>query len=115
MDESLDGAHLWRLTLEHSPIGMNLVALDGRAVRLTPTEFAILSLLARYPGKIVTRSRLLGELWGPLGEVEEGSLRVHIAAIRKKIEDEPSAPTILMTEPGIGYRLTAEPRDAAEA
>jgi len=85
------------------------VSVGGVESRLTPTEFSILELLVRHPGKIVTRSRMLKELWGPMGEVEEGSLRVHIASLRKKIEPSPSTPRIIVTEPGIGYRLALEP------
>jgi len=58
----------------------------GDLVRLTPTEYAVLDILVRYSGRIVTRERLLKEVWGPAGEAEEGSLRVYINALRKKIE-----------------------------
>jgi len=85
------------------------VSSDGIEARLTPTEFSVLELLARHAGKIVTRSRLLRELWGPLGDVEEGSLRVHIASLRKKIEPNPATPAIIITEPGIGYRFASIP------
>jgi two-component system KDP operon response regulator KdpE len=80
-------------------------AIGGQDVRLTPLEFSIVSLLARNAGRIVTRTQLLREVWGPLGELEEGSLRVHISSIRKKTEEDPSSPGLLLTEPGIGYRL----------
>jgi len=69
-----------------------------------------LALLARHPGKILTHQLILGELWGPTGEAESGSLRVHVSAIRKKIESNPASPVLLITEPGIGYRLTINPR-----
>lgn len=81
---------------------------DGMEVHLTPMELAILELLARHAGKIVTRSRILKEIWGPHGELEEGSLRVHVAAIRKKLERNPANPVLIITEPGIGYRLSIE-------
>ncbi len=81
------------------------VLVEGAEVRLTPTEYGILSLLARNPGKIITQERILKELWGPLSEVESGSLRVHVYSLRKKIERDPSAPELVITEPGIGYRL----------
>jgi len=83
--------------------------VGGQETRLTPTEFSVLALLVRHAGKIVTRSRVLKELWGPLGDMEEGSLRVHIASLRKKIEPAPSTPRIIVTEPGIGYRFALEP------
>lgn len=84
-------------------------------IRLTPTEFAILELLARHAGKIVTRSRILREIWGPHGELEEGSLRVHVASLRKKLEPNPSTPILIVTEPGIGYRLSAETESEGDA
>jgi len=84
------------------------VTVDGVDVRLTPTEYAIVAYLARNGGRIVTQMRLLKELWGPFGDAEQSSLRVHISAIRKKIEHDSSRPSILITEPGIGYRLGDE-------
>jgi len=74
-------------------------------VRLTPTEYSIVAELARAGGRILTHAQLLRELWGPLAEVERGSLRVHISSLRKKLESDPSRPVHLVTEPGIGYRL----------
>lgn len=81
----------------------------GEAIRLTPTEYAVLDILVRYAGRIVTRERLLKEVWGPAGESEEGSLRVYINALRRKIEADPSAPVLIVTEAGVGYRLEALP------
>jgi two-component system KDP operon response regulator KdpE len=81
------------------------VTVEGQEVHLTPTEFSILSYLARNQGKIVTQTQLLRELWGPLGDMEQGSLRVHISSLRKKIEKDTSRPRYLKTEIGIGYRL----------
>jgi two-component system, OmpR family, KDP operon response regulator KdpE len=85
------------------------VRVSGEIVRLTPTEYAVLDILARHAGKIVTRERLLREVWGPAGEDEEGSLRVYINALRKKIEADPSAPELILTEAGVGYRLESLP------
>ena len=81
----------------------------GELVRLTPTEYAVLDMLARFAGRIVTRERLLKEVWGPAGEAEEGSLRVYINSLRKKIEADPSAPELIVTEAGVGYRLETLP------
>jgi len=81
------------------------VTVEDQEVHLTPTEFSILSYLAKNHGKIVTQTQLLKELWGPLADVEEGSLRVHISSLRKKIEKDTSRPKYLKTEIGIGYRL----------
>jgi two-component system KDP operon response regulator KdpE len=79
--------------------------LEGKLVHLTPTEFAILGLMAKHAGKIVTTSTILREVWGPLADQEGGSLRVHILALRRKIEPDPTHPARLITEPGVGYRL----------
>jgi two-component system KDP operon response regulator KdpE len=84
----------------------------GELVRLTPTEYAVLDILVRYAGRIVTRERLLKEVWGPAGEAEEGSLRVYINALRKKIEADPAAPVLIVTEAGVGYRLEPLPVSA---
>ncbi|MFZ4614963.1 MAG: winged helix-turn-helix domain-containing protein [Rectinemataceae bacterium] len=85
--------------------GNRRVIKSGEEVKVTPTEYAIVAELARAGGRIVTHAQLLRELWGPLAEEERGSLRVHVSSLRKKIEDNPSCPAHLITEPGIGYRL----------
>ncbi len=81
---------------------------DGSAEHLTPTEWSILETLMRNAGKIVTRKQLLREVWGPVIKEEYNNLRVYINQMRKKIEAEPSVPKILLTEPGVGYRLRLE-------
>ncbi len=81
------------------------VTLDGEAVKLTPTEYEILRILAANAGRIVTRTSLLRELWGEAGEAEAGSLRVHIAALRRKLERESERPPLIVNEIGVGYRL----------
>jgi two-component system KDP operon response regulator KdpE len=85
------------------------VSVAGELARLTPTEYAVLELLARNAGKIVTRDRILREVWGPAGEAEEGNLRVFVNSIRKKIELDPAMPELLVTEAGVGYRLMVLP------
>ncbi|HWP68729.1 MAG TPA: response regulator transcription factor [Rectinemataceae bacterium] len=79
----------------------------GENVHLTNTEYAVLEILLRYSGKIVTRDKLLREVWGPAGETEEGSLRVHIRALRRKLEEDDEHPELIVTEPGVGYRIAA--------
>jgi len=79
---------------------------DGEEIHLTVTEFALLNVLLRYAGKIVTRDRLLKEVWGPAWESEEGSLRVHILALRRKLESKPETPDLILNEPGVGYRIS---------
>lgn len=73
-------------------------------VRLTPTEFQILTFLIKNSGKVITHDVLIKKIWGDQALNEMNSLRVHITQLRKKIEDLPSNPHLLVTEPGIGYR-----------
>lgn len=88
-------------------LASRLVRLRGREIHLTVTEYALLALLARNVGKVVTQRRLLNDVWGPHAVDRTHYLRVHIGQLRKKIEDDPSRPRLLMTEAGVGYRLTA--------
>lgn len=81
------------------------VTRDGRDVSLTPIEWALVEVLARNPGKLVTHRQLLHEVWGPAYDTETNYLRVHFANIRRKLEPDPSRPRHLITEPGMGYRL----------
>jgi two-component system KDP operon response regulator KdpE len=74
-------------------------------VRLTPTEWHLLEILVRNPGKLISQRRLLREVWGPTYETETNYLRVYIAQLRRKLELEPSRPRHLLTEPGMGYRF----------
>jgi two-component system KDP operon response regulator KdpE len=74
-------------------------------VRLTPTEWHMLEVLARHPDKLVTQKQLLREVWGPAYENETNYLRVHLANLRRKLEPDPARPRYLITEPGIGYRF----------
>ncbi len=77
-------------------------------VRLTPTEWALLTALATRPGRLIPQSQLLQEVWGPAYERETNYLRVYMAALRRKLEEDPSRPRHLITEPGMGYRFTIE-------
>ena len=81
------------------------VTRDGRDVRLTPTEWHLLEVLARNPGRLVGHRQLLLEVWGPGYEEQSQYLRVYVAALRRKLEPNPAAPVHLLTEPGMGYRL----------
>lgn len=78
---------------------------DGAEEKLTPTEWALLSLFIRNAGKIMTRKQISREVWGPAMEDEYNNLRVYINQLRKKIEHDPAVPCVLLTEPGVGYRL----------
>ena len=81
------------------------VSRDGVFVHLTPTEWAIVEHLARHAGRLITQRQLLQHVWGPRYENETNYLRVHLAAIRRKLEPEPGVPRYFLTEPGIGYRF----------
>ena len=81
------------------------VLVRGDEVHLTPIEFDLLRVLAVHHDKLVTHRQLLHEVWGPQYSDETHYLRVHIAHIRAKIEADPSRPQLLVTDPGVGYRL----------
>jgi two-component system, OmpR family, KDP operon response regulator KdpE len=76
-------------------------------VHLTPLEYKLLTALVKHAGKVLTHRFLLNEVWGPLHGRETHYLRVFMASLRRKIEEDPSEPRILLTEQGIGYRLDA--------
>jgi len=82
------------------------VTVDGVPVRLTPTEWALLSELVRAPGRLVGQRELLQSVWGPAYERETNYLRVYLAQLRRKLEPDPATPRYLHTEPGMGYRFT---------
>lgn len=83
------------------------VTVAGEPVRLTPTEYDLLRLLARNAGRVMTHQRLLHEVWGEMYEGETHLLRVNISNLRQKIEPDPSRPVYIITEPAIGYRFRA--------
>jgi two-component system KDP operon response regulator KdpE len=85
------------------------VTRGGEEVHLTPIEFDLLRVLAVHRGKLVTHRALLRDVWGPGYGDETHYLRVHVAHIRRKLEDDPARPRIVLTDPGIGYRLAPEP------
>ncbi|MEZ5117717.1 MAG: response regulator [Candidatus Nanopelagicales bacterium] len=76
-------------------------------VRLTPTEYHVLEVLARNLGRLVSGKQLLADVWGPGYEKEQHYLRVYMAQLRRKLEPDPAHPRHLVTEPGLGYRLEA--------
>jgi two-component system KDP operon response regulator KdpE len=81
-----------------------LVAVKNREVQLTPTEYDILKALVQFPGKVLTNTQLLHQVWGE-GYEDLHILRVNISNLRRKLEPDPSRPTFIHTEPGVGYRL----------
>lgn len=89
-------------------LAQKIATVGGDVVHLTPTEWAIVEALVRHPGRLVTQRQLLQEVWGPQYETETNYLRVHLAAIRKKLEPEQGRQRYFVTEPGIGYRFEGE-------
>ncbi|BBZ12471.1 response regulator [Mycobacterium branderi] len=83
------------------------VTKNGSEVHLTPTEWGMLEVLVRNRGKLVGREELLKEVWGPAYATETHYLRVYLAQLRRKLEDDPSRPRHLLTEAGMGYRFEA--------
>jgi two-component system, OmpR family, KDP operon response regulator KdpE len=83
----------------------HLVQRAGQALRLTPKEYALLSVLVRNAGKVVTHRQILTAVWGPAHHDDTQYLRVFVGQLRAKIEPDPSNPTLLRTEPGAGYRF----------
>lgn len=82
-----------------------IVLKNGAEVKLTPTEYSILSILVKNSGKVVTQTHLLKEIWGPNLSEETQYLRIYIMQLRRKIENDPSTPELIITEPGVGYRF----------
>jgi two-component system KDP operon response regulator KdpE len=81
---------------------------SGEPVHLTPTEWHLLEVLVRHPGKLVTQRQLLHDVWGPAYGDESNYLRVHMAHLRHKLEPDRSRPRYFITEPGMGYRFVAQ-------
>ena len=78
-------------------------------VRLTPTEWHLLEVLLRHPGKLLGQQYLLNEVWGPGYANATGNLRLYMAQLRRKLEPDPARPRWLLTEPGLGYRFQPDP------
>ena len=85
-----------------------LVYRDGQQVRLTRTEYRLLAALVQHAGTVLTHRQLLREVWGPGSSSETHYLRVYMAQLRHKLEDDPARPRHLLTETGVGYRLQAD-------
>jgi two-component system KDP operon response regulator KdpE len=84
-----------------------VVTLRGREVRLTATEYALLRLFVRHVGKVLTHRHILKEVWGPNCVEYTHYLRVYMVHLREKLEADPANPRLVVTEPGVGYRLLA--------
>jgi two-component system KDP operon response regulator KdpE len=81
------------------------VTRQGTEVRLTPTEWHLLEVLVRHPGRLLSQKKLLAEVWGPGYENAQGSLRLYMGQLRHKLEPDPGRPAHLLNEPGMGYRF----------
>ena len=81
------------------------VTVAGAEVRLTPTEWHLLEVLVRQPGRLLGQQQLLTEVWGPGYETAQGNLRLYMAQLRRKLEPDPARPRHLLNEPGMGYRF----------
>src|SRR6266568_7660506 len=85
-----------------------VVKFKGQEVKLTATEYSLLRLFVQHAGKVLTHRQILKDVWGP-GYVEQTHyLRVYIAHLREKLEEDPAKPRLITTEPGVGYRLMAD-------
>ncbi|MFZ4520350.1 MAG: response regulator [Bacteroidales bacterium] len=95
--------------LTNGPLWIDLISrivkINGEEIKLTATEYNLLALFMRNCGKVLTHSHICKEIWGNPYSDNSQVLRVHIAQLRKKIEQNPSIPVLLLTEPAIGYRL----------
>ena len=81
---------------------------DGSPIHLTPTEWDLLRAFGRHPGRTLTHQQIFREVWGRAAGDAQTYLRVHIANLRRKIEADPVRPTLILTEPGVGYRFEPE-------
>jgi two-component system KDP operon response regulator KdpE len=98
----------------HIDLVLREVRLDGEAVPLTRKEFALLSLLLRNAGRVVTQPQLLREIWGPTHQHDTHYLRILAGKLRHKLGDDAAAPHYIATEPGVGLRFVAETRDGRD-
>ncbi|MFZ1081678.1 MAG: response regulator [Candidatus Kryptoniota bacterium] len=89
-------------------LAARIVKKRNEILKLTATEYALLSLFVKNSGKVLTHKYILEQVWGPNLAEETEYTRVYVGQLRKKIEDNPSTPKIILTESGIGYRLTSE-------
>lgn len=85
-----------------------IITIEGERIHLTPIEFKIVELLAKYSGRVLTHKFIIESVWGNMYESETQSLRVFMASIRRKIEKDPAQPQYLITEIGVGYKMVDE-------
>ena len=86
----------------------HIVTLAGEEIHLTPTEFGLLRILMLNVDRVVTQHQLLSEVWGPGYEDDVQTLRIFVAQLRRKLRERAGEPSFILTEPGVGYRLTSD-------
>ena len=91
----------------HIDLARRKVTRAGDPVHLTPIEYRLLITLVRHAGRVLTHRQLLKEVWGPSHVEHAHYLRIYMAQLRRKLEEDPAQPRFLLTEPGVGYRLAA--------
>jgi len=84
----------------------HVITRAGREIKLSATEYALLRLFVKYPGRVLTHRHILREIWGPKSEEHRQYLRVYVTHLRQKIERDPAKPSLIQTQSGIGYRFT---------
>jgi two-component system KDP operon response regulator KdpE len=101
--------------IQAGDVGIDLehrrVTRAGEEVHLTPTEMSLLLVLAHDAGKVLTHRQVLQRVWGAYAAENSAQLRVYINYLRRKLEDDPTHPVLIVTEPGVGYRLKIAPED----
>jgi len=88
-------------------LAARVVTRAGREIKLSATEYALLRLFVRHPGRVLTHRYILREIWGPKSEEHRQYLRVYVTHLRQKIESDPAKPSLIKTAPGIGYRFAS--------
>ena len=106
--QTTDGETTFAVGAFSIDLASRIVKKSGEIVKLTPIEYSLLTLLVRNAGKVLTQRYILQQIWGPAFEEESQYLRVHIAHLRKKLEDDAGKPKLIITESGVGYRLAME-------
>lgn len=88
-----------------------LLTIDSRVIHLTPIEYKIVAYLSQHSGKVITYASILSNVWGPYADGDNKILRVNMANIRRKIEDDPAQPKYIFTEVGVGYRMAEDEQE----
>ncbi len=104
-ENSLEQSQQFQAGKLHIDFNKHKVSVNGEDVHLTQNEYRILSMLAKYSGRVITYDAIMKEIWGPNMKSDNKILRVNMANIRRKIEHNPAEPEYIFTEAGVGYRL----------